>query len=62
VLLDVLENPEVSGSARAKAAFTLGKVGGERARRELDQLIDQTDDEEVRKRAFSALSKLGGRR
>jgi HEAT repeat protein len=44
-----------------KAAFTLGKVGGERARRELDQLIDQTDDEEVRKRAFSALSKLGGR-
>ncbi|WP_115863530.1 HEAT repeat domain-containing protein [Halorussus litoreus] len=61
-LLDVLDDPEASSDARAKAAFTLGKVGGERARDRLDSLIDRTDDEDVRKRAFSALSKLGGRR
>jgi len=61
-LLDVLDDPEAGPDARAKAAFTLGKVGGERARDRLDSLIDRTDDEEVRKRAFSALSKLGGRR
>jgi len=61
-LLDVLDDPEAGSDARAKAAFTLGKVGGERARDRLDGLIDRTDDEEVRKRAFSALSKLGGRR
>ncbi|USZ68113.1 HEAT repeat domain-containing protein [Halorussus salilacus] len=60
-LLDVLDDPEAGSDARAKAAFTLGKVGGERARDRLDSLIDRTDDEEVRKRAFSALSKLGGR-
>jgi HEAT repeat protein len=60
-LLDLLDDPEASSDARAKAAFTLGKVGGERARDRLDSLIDRTDDEEVRKRAFSALSKLGGR-
>ncbi|WP_132060341.1 HEAT repeat domain-containing protein [Halorussus amylolyticus] len=60
-LLDVLDDPEADSDARAKAAFTLGKVGGERARDRLDGLIDRTDDEEVRKRAFSALSKLGGR-
>ncbi|PSP55909.1 phycocyanin alpha phycocyanobilin lyase [Halobacteriales archaeon QS_1_67_19] len=60
-LLDVLDDPEAGSAARAKAAFTLGKVGGERARQRLDELIDRTDDEEVRKRAFSALSKLGGR-
>ncbi len=60
-LLDVLDDPEASSEARAKAAFTLGKVGDERARRRLDEIIDDTDDEDVRKRAFSALSKLGGR-
>ena len=60
-MLDLLDDPEVSADARAKAAFALGKVGGERARARLDTLIDRTDDEQVRKRAFSALSKLGGR-
>ncbi|WP_135829021.1 HEAT repeat domain-containing protein [Halorussus halobius] len=60
-LLDVLDDPGASADARAKAAFALGKVGGERARDRLDTLVDRTDDEEVRKRAFSALSKLGGR-
>jgi HEAT repeat protein len=60
-LLDVLDDPEAGADARAKAAFTLGKFGGERSRDRLDSQIDDTDDEEVRKRAFSALSKLGGR-
>lgn len=60
-LINLLDNPEAGSDARAKAAFTLGKVGGERSRERLDSLIDTTDDEEVRKRAFSALSKLGGR-
>jgi HEAT repeat protein len=60
-LLAVLDDPETGSDARSKAAFTLGKVGDERARRRLNELIDDADDEEVRKRAFSALSKLGGR-
>ena len=60
-LLDLLDDSTVSADARAKAAFALGKVGGDRSRERLDSLVDKTDDEQVRKRAFSALSKLGGR-
>jgi HEAT repeat protein len=61
-LLDLLGDSERSDAARSKAVFVLGKVGGDRAREELERLLDQTDDEEVRKQVFSALSKLGGRR
>jgi len=61
-LLDLLEDPERSETSQSKAVFVLGKVGGERARRELEALLDRSDDEEVRKQVFSALSKLGGRR
>ncbi|WP_049970236.1 HEAT repeat domain-containing protein [Haladaptatus cibarius] len=60
-LLELLSDPEATTDAQAMAAFGLGKVGGERSRERLDSLVDTTDDEEVRKRAFSALSKLGGR-
>ena len=60
-LLVMLDKPDATNAAMAKAAFTLGKVGGERSRDRLDQLINQTDSEKVRKRAFAALSKLGGR-
>ncbi|MFB6105661.1 MAG: HEAT repeat domain-containing protein [Halobacteriaceae archaeon] len=59
-LLDVVEDEGASSDARAMAAFTLGKVGGERARERLGRVVDETDDPEVRKRSFSALSKLGG--
>jgi HEAT repeat protein len=59
-LLDVLDDPDSSETARSKAVFALGKVGGERARERLEALLDRSDDEEVRKQAFSALSKLGG--
>ena len=55
-LLDRL-TPEHSDDARAKAVFVLGQVGGQET---LDRLEELTDDEstEVRKRAFSAVSKL----
>ncbi|MFB6156216.1 MAG: HEAT repeat domain-containing protein [Haloferacaceae archaeon] len=59
-LLDVLDR-SAAAEARAMAAFTLGRVGGERARERLDALVDETDDERVRERALGALSKLGGR-
>lgn len=61
-LLDLLEEGDRSEVARSKAVFVLGKVGGDRARDRLEEMLDQADDETVRKQAFSALSKLGGRR
>ncbi|MFB6256997.1 MAG: HEAT repeat domain-containing protein [Haloplanus sp.] len=61
-LLDLLEDPSLSDTARSKAVFVLGKAGGKRARERLETLLDRTGDEEVRKQAFAALSKLGGRR
>ncbi len=60
-LLEVLSDSEATSDAMAMAAFGLGKIGGERSRERLDKLVDTTDDEAVRKRAFAALSKLGGR-
>jgi HEAT repeat protein len=60
-MLSVLDEHRYSADARAKAVFVLGKVGGERARERLSRLVDRTDDDNVRKQAFSALSKLGGR-
>ena len=59
-LLALLDE-SASTDARAMAAFTLGKVGGERARERLDALVDRAEDERVRQRALGALSKLGGR-
>jgi HEAT repeat protein len=50
-------DPQVTG----QAVFTLGKVGGDRSRKTLDKLIDDTEHDVVRKKAFSAISKLGGR-
>ncbi|MFB6128792.1 MAG: HEAT repeat domain-containing protein [Halorhabdus sp.] len=60
-LLDVVTDTDQPTQARTQAIFALGKVGGEQARETLDTLLDETDDEEIRKRAFSAVSKLGGR-
>jgi HEAT repeat protein len=55
-------NETSSASARAQAVFVLGSVGGDDARERLRTMVgDGSDvDEEVRRRAFSALSKLGG--
>lgn len=59
-LLALLDDPEASTDARAQALYVLGKVGGERARERLGRFVDETDEERLRKRSFSALSKLGG--
>ncbi|QGA83814.1 HEAT repeat domain-containing protein [Halomicrobium sp. LC1Hm] len=61
-LLSVVEDEQVDPDVRAQAIFTLGKVGSERSRKTLDRIIDHTENETIRKRAFSAISKLGGRR
>jgi len=61
-LLELLEDPDCAEETRSKAVFVLGKVGGERARERLEELLDRAGDEAVRKQAFAALSKLGGRR
>lgn len=60
-LLDVVDDPAASLDARTRAVFTLGTVGGDDARARLDELIDETDADQLRAQAFKALSKLGGR-
>lgn len=60
-LLEVVTDPDRPTMARAQATFTLGRVGGERSRETLDALLEETEEEAIRKRAFSAISKLGGR-
>ena len=60
-LLALVDDTDAPTEARAQAVFTLGKVGGERSRQRIDKLLDETESEEIRKRAFSAISKLGGR-
>jgi HEAT repeat protein len=59
-LIEVIESEEYGEDAMAMAAFALGKVGGDRARQRLEKLVDDTENAEVRRRAFSAISKLGG--
>jgi HEAT repeat protein len=60
-LLSLATNDENDSEARAQALFTLGKIGDEETAHEIEQLLEDTEDQQVRKRAFSALSKLGGR-
>jgi len=60
-LLKIAQDDGVDPDVRGQAIFTLGKVGGERSRKTLDKLIDETEHDVVRKKAFSAISKLGGR-
>ncbi|ERH12775.1 MAG: HEAT repeat protein [halophilic archaeon J07HB67] len=59
-LIDLLQDNDHPSAARARAAYALGEVGGERAREVLDRMTDEDVEPDVRKRAFSALSKLGG--
>lgn len=40
-------------------SFALGKVGGDRAGEHLEAVINETESETVRQRAFAALSKIG---
>lgn len=60
-LQEIADNPDSESESRAQAIFALGKVGTHETAMKLEALLDETDDEMVRKRAFSALSKLGGR-
>ena len=59
-LLEVVGTDEYGEDAVAMAAFALGKVGGDRSRQRLERLVEETESEEVRRRSFSAISKLGG--
>ncbi|WP_435146713.1 HEAT repeat domain-containing protein [Halobaculum sp. P14] len=61
-LISLLRDDEASTEARAKAAYSLGDVGGSRAKEALDRITDEDVEKEVRKRAFASLSKLGGAR
>lgn len=59
-LLALAEDQDADSEARAQAVFALGKIGDEETAQRLEGLLDDTEDEQVRERAFSALSKLGG--
>lgn len=61
-LLDVIDDGSMAVDARAQAVFTLGKVGGDRSKERIEDLLETTDEEQIRKQAFSAISKLGGQR
>ncbi len=59
-LLKVAMDEGENSQTRAQAVFTLGKIGDDETAERLENLLDTTDDEMVRQRTFSALSKLGG--
>lgn len=59
-LLGLAKDDNQDSDARAQAVFTLGKIGDEDTAEDIERLLDSTEDEQVRQRAFSALSKLGG--
>lgn len=59
-LLNLVHDTEADESARSKALFVLGKIGGERTRTDLGEFVDQTESDALREQAFSSLSKVGG--
>lgn len=59
-LLRIIDDDEKSHDARKKSLFALGKIGGERSKRQIGEFVDRTDDEDLRQQAFQSLSKLGG--
>jgi HEAT repeat protein len=59
-LIELVLDEESDETARSKALFVLGKIGGEEARTELGDFVDRTESDTLREQAFSALSKLGG--
>ncbi|RKD95839.1 HEAT repeat domain-containing protein [Halopiger aswanensis] len=59
-LLDLVEDDIRDEEMRVKALFVLGKIGGEQSRNRLSSFVDRTESDRLRKRGFSALSKLGG--
>ncbi|KDE59953.1 molecular chaperone [Halostagnicola sp. A56] len=59
-LLDLVENEYVDVETRVRALFVLGKIGGDVSRDRLSGFVDRVENDRLRKRGFSALSKLGG--
>ncbi|SDR38521.1 HEAT repeat domain-containing protein [Natronobacterium texcoconense] len=59
-LLNIVEDRHRDEEARVKALFVLGKIGGEESRNRISGFVDRTESDRLRKRGFSALSKLGG--
>jgi HEAT repeat protein len=59
-LLGVATDDAADSETRGQAIFTLGKIGGQEAREDLERLLEETDDETIRQQAFTAISKLGG--
>ncbi|THE64343.1 HEAT repeat domain-containing protein [Salinadaptatus halalkaliphilus] len=59
-LLELVENDHKDEGTRSKALFVLGKIGGDSARDRISGFVDRTESDRLRKRGFSALSKLGG--
>lgn len=59
-LLELVHDTDADESARSKALFVLGKVGGETTRTDLGDFVDRTESDALREQAFSSLSKLGG--
>lgn len=59
-LLKLARDDNQETKARAQAVFTLGKIGDEDTAEDIERLLDETENDQVRQRAFSALSKLGG--
>ncbi|OVE85007.1 HEAT repeat domain-containing protein [Natronolimnobius baerhuensis] len=59
-LLELIEDDHRAEETRVKALFVLGKIGGEQSRNRISSFVDRTESDRLRKRGFSALSKLGG--
>lgn len=59
-LLDLVENEYADVETRVRALFVLGKIGGDSSRDRLSGFVDRVENDRLRKRGFSALSKLGG--
>ena len=59
-LLGLAEDGDAEGAVRSQAVFALGKIGDQETKRRLEDLLEGTEDEDLRQQTFSALSKLGG--
>ncbi|RQG86758.1 HEAT repeat domain-containing protein [Natrarchaeobius halalkaliphilus] len=59
-LIKLVETDTKDEEMRVKALFVLGKIGGDRSRKRLSKFVERTESDRLRKRGFSALSKLGG--
>lgn len=59
-LLEIANDEDADSDARGQAIFALGKIGDAETAESLQSLLDDTEDDQVRQKTFSALSKLGG--